>query len=93
MYSTPYLIWSNKHNIRIGDGGTISPYFLAGMALEAAGLPLNDFYKTLRDYRSLLPVSRSFIAIGRQGQFINELSESEQKYLDAHKAYSRSLLY
>jgi hypothetical protein len=90
MHSLPYLIWSNKENTPT-DGGTISPYFLAGMALDVAGIPLNEFYETLKEYRAILPVSRSFVAMDRQGNFVSGLSEIARDYLEAHKSYSRHL--
>jgi hypothetical protein len=90
MHATPFLIWSSEHNTPT-DSGMLCPYFLGGMALEIAGLPLNDFYEALKEYRKILPVSRSFIAIDRHGELVSELSKTARDYLEAHKAYSRSL--
>ena len=91
MHSTPFLIWSTESTER-RDAGYLNPYFLGAMTLEAAGLPINTFYMNMIYYQAVLPVSRSFITIDRNGRAIAELTETQNEWQQWHRYQSREFL-
>lgn len=70
--SVPFVIWAN-FPIEGGDAGTVSLVDLVPMTLQAAGLPLTDYYQTILDLQQQVPVRTSYgawqDANGRFGSF------------------------
>jgi len=61
MHRTPFVIWSNKGDIKSQNVGDVAPYFLSEMLLEQIDAPLTPFYEFLRAFRQKYPVIREWL--------------------------------
>lgn len=64
--SVPFVIWSNFGAVPSSFTDFASAVDVAPMALEAAGLPLSDFYQTLLALHEETPIRSGTVTVDRQ---------------------------
>ncbi|MCR4728463.1 MAG: LTA synthase family protein [Lachnospiraceae bacterium] len=81
----PFVIWAN-YDIEEKDLGTMSINYLGPAILEAAGLPMSDYFNYLNNLRKTLPVISATGFIDAEGNYFTDPNKEE--YKDLLKEYS-----
>ena len=87
-YTTDYLIWANDAakevlgNDFVGEGPTVSPFYLMNLAFEQCGWEGPAFMQAMEDMRAVFPVVTIHDCYVIDDQFVDYIPQERQELFD-----------